>query len=63
MPYVVSSECILCGACESGCEVEAISEGDTQMHIDPEVCVECGTCARNCPVEAINFEDEPVEKK
>ena len=60
MPYVVTDTCILCGACVSGCEVEAITEGDMQSHIDVEICIECGTCKRNCPVEAIIYaEDEP----
>jgi ferredoxin len=55
MPYVVTSECILCGACVAGCESDAITEGETQSHIDINICVECGTCERNCPVEAIIF--------
>jgi ferredoxin len=60
MPYVVTSECILCGACEAGCDVGAITEGETQMHIDVTICVECGTCERNCPSDAIHFEEEPL---
>ena len=28
MAYVISDECIMCGACQSECPVEAISEGD-----------------------------------
>ncbi len=58
MPYVVTSECIQCGACVAGCESGAISEGETQSHIDVNLCVECGTCAANCPVQAIVFVDE-----
>ena len=58
MPYVVTDECILCGACVVGCESEVITEGETQVHIDPEICVECGTCERNCVTEAIIFVDE-----
>jgi ferredoxin len=58
MPYVVTSECILCGACVSGCESDAITEGETQAHIDVEICVECGTCEANCPSSAIIWEDE-----
>jgi ferredoxin len=58
MPYVVTSECILCGACVVGCESNAITEGETQAHIDVNMCVECGTCERNCPSEAIIFEEE-----
>jgi ferredoxin len=58
MPYIVTEECILCGACVAGCESEAITEGETQSHIDITICVECGTCERNCPVEAIFFMDD-----
>jgi ferredoxin len=58
MPYVVTSECIQCGACISGCENDAIAEGETQSHIDPDKCIECGTCAANCPVQAIIFVEE-----
>lgn len=58
MPYVVTDECILCGACVSGCESEAITEGETKAHIDPEICIECGTCERNCVMEAIIYVDE-----
>ncbi len=55
MPYVVTETCILCGVCSSGCESEAITEGDTQAHIDPEICIECGKCESNCPVGAIIY--------
>ena len=58
MPYVVTDECILCGACVVGCESDAITEGEVQAHIDPDICVECGTCERNCVTEAIIFVDE-----
>jgi len=58
MPYVITDKCILCGACESGCESHAITEGETQSHIDVEICIECGTCENNCPSEAIIFIDE-----
>ncbi len=58
MPYKVTDLCILCGACSAGCESDAITEGDTQAHIDVSHCVECGTCERNCPSEAIIWVDE-----
>jgi ferredoxin len=58
MPYIVTSECILCGACVVGCESDAITEGETQSYINPELCVECGTCERNCPSEAIIYVEE-----
>ena len=58
MPYIVTDACILCGACVVGCESNAITEGETQSHIDVTICVECGTCERNCPSEAIIFVEE-----
>ena len=56
MPYVVTDECILCGACVAGCESNAITEGETQTHIDINICIVCGTCKLICPSEAIHLE-------
>ena len=53
MAYVISDECLSCGACEPECPVNAISEGDAKYVIDADTCVECGTCAGVCPTEAI----------
>lgn len=58
MPYIVTDKCILCGACVAGCESNAITEGETQSHIDITICIECGTCEMNCPSDAIIFEEE-----
>jgi ferredoxin len=58
MAYVVNEACVLCGACISGCESNAITEGETQAYIDPDICVECGTCERNCPSDAITWVDD-----
>ena len=63
MPYVVTSECILCGACEAGCESAAITEGETRAIINVDICIECGTCEMNCPVEAIVFVAEEEAAK
>lgn len=54
MAYVISDECINCGACAAACPVEAISEKDGKMEIDPNKCIECGSCAAVCPVGAPN---------
>ncbi len=53
MAYVISDECIKCGACQAVCPTEAISEGDDIFVIDADKCVSCGACADGCPVEAI----------
>jgi ferredoxin len=52
MPYVITDECISCGACEPDCPSQAISEGDTIYVIDEAKCDSCGTCADNCPTGA-----------
>ena len=52
MAYVISDDCISCGACAAECPVEAISEGDGKFEIDPDKCTECGNCAQVCPVGA-----------
>jgi len=58
MAYMITDECIACGACETECPVEAISEGDEIYVIDFNVCVECvghfdeSQCAAVCPVDA-----------
>ena len=53
MAYKIDPDvCIDCGACESECPTNAISEGDGYMVIDPKLCEECGNCAEVCPVGA-----------
>ncbi|NLJ85941.1 MAG: 4Fe-4S binding protein [Firmicutes bacterium] len=52
MAYVITDDCILCGACEAECPVEAISEGDGKYEIDADLCTECGACAEVCAVDA-----------
>ena len=52
MAYVISDECIACGACSAECPVSAISEGDGKYVIDADTCISCGSCAGVCPVGA-----------
>jgi ferredoxin len=52
MAYVISDECISCGACAGECPVSAISEGDGKYVIDAATCIDCGNCSNVCPVGA-----------
>lgn len=56
MAYIISNDCISCGACEGECPVSAISAGNSKYVIDPDLCIECGACADVCPVDAPNPE-------
>ena len=49
MAYIITDDCINCGACKGECPVECISEGDTKHVIDADACIECGNCAQVCP--------------
>ncbi|MBE5922509.1 MAG: 4Fe-4S dicluster domain-containing protein [Lachnospiraceae bacterium] len=53
MAYVITDECLSCGACAADCPVGAISEGDDKFVIDADTCIECGACAGTCPAGAI----------
>jgi ferredoxin len=58
MALHIDESCINCGACESVCPVEAISEGDEYYKINPDICVECTghfdepQCASVCPTDS-----------
>ena len=52
MAYVISDDCISCGACESECPGGAISMGDDHYQINADECISCGACAGTCPVGA-----------
>lgn len=54
MAYVISDDCLSCGACESTCPFSAISEGDGKYVIDAGTCEDCGSCTDSCPVNAIS---------
>ena len=57
MAYVISDDCVSCGACAEVCPAEAISEGDGKYVIDADACLDCGTCEAECPNGAIKFID------
>ncbi len=53
MAYVITNNCIECGACEGECPVGAITAGDGKYVINADECLGCGACAGVCPNEAI----------
>jgi len=66
--YMITDECILCGACEPECPNEAITEGEEIYVIDPKKCQECvgdyeePQCALVCPVDCcLPDPDHPLE--
>ena len=56
MAYIISDECISCGACVASCPVDAIVEATAKYDIDKETCVDCGSCVEACPLSAISAE-------
>jgi len=58
MAFMITDDCVACGACEPECPNEAIFEGDEHYRIEPERCTECipfydeSQCALVCPVDA-----------
>ena len=51
MAYVITDECLACGACAGECPSGAIKEGD--IYVITDECVECGACVDTCPAGAI----------
>jgi len=41
MAFMITEECINCGACEPECPNQAISAGEERYVIDPAKCTEC----------------------
>lgn len=58
MAFIITEECIACGACEPECPNSAIREGDPVYIIDYNKCTECvgyydeQQCAAVCPVDS-----------
>ena len=56
MPHRINGDaCIACGACQTECPVQCISEEDDGIRkIDENACIDCGRCAVVCPVSCIS---------
>jgi len=52
MATKITSDCIMCGACEAECPSGAISQGTDMYVIDPEKCTDCHACVDVCPTGA-----------
>jgi ferredoxin len=58
MALRIDDSCINCGACESVCPVDAISEGEEYYEIKADLCVECEghfdepQCVSVCPTDS-----------
>ena len=50
---VTTADCINCGACDSECPVECISEVNGARSIAADDCIDCGACADTCPTDCI----------
>jgi NAD-dependent dihydropyrimidine dehydrogenase PreA subunit len=66
LTYVITDRCTKDGACVEVCPVDCIHprkeeaefEGETKLHVDPQVCIDCGACVPVCPPAAIFAQDE-----
>jgi len=69
MAYIITEDCINCGACEPACPNAAISPGDEIYIIDFDKCTECvgyydeSQCAAVCPVDACKPDPDHKETK
>ena len=69
MAYMITEDCINCGACDPECPNNAIAEGNPVYIIDPNLCTECvgyydePQCISICPVDCIIPNPDFVETK
>ncbi len=69
MAFIITDECINCGACEPECPNDAISMGDEVFVIYHEKCTECvghfdaSQCADVCPVDCCVPDPDHKETK
>ena len=69
MAYIITEECINCGACEPECPNDAITAEDEIYVIDPNKCTECAghydesQCAAVCPVDCCVPDEDRKETR
>jgi len=69
MAFVITEECINCGACEPECPNQAITAGEERYIIDHDKCTECvghfeeSQCAAVCPVDCCVVDADHKETK
>lgn len=69
MAYMITEECINCGACEPECPNQAISEADEIYVIEADRCTECvghfdeSQCVAVCPVDCCVPDPDHKETK
>jgi ferredoxin len=69
MALMITDDCVSCGICISECPNEAISEGETNYVINPDLCTECvgffvePQCVTVCPVDSIIHDPNHKETK
>ena len=67
MAFIITEECINCGACEPECPNQAITAGEERYVIDFNKCTECvghfdtPQCREVCPVDCIPQDPNYVE--
>jgi len=49
MPKYNGDRCMLCGGCESVCDVNAIMLTPLFLEYNPRRCMECRKCVEICP--------------
>ena len=62
MPSVINDSCIKCGTCVDVCPVQAITETETQMVVNPDTCIECCVCISECGQGAIQTDMDADQK-
>lgn len=51
--YVITPECIACGACVRACPFDAIEQEGFRLWVVAEECPGCARCVPVCPVDTI----------